>query len=234
VGNLILAALAERTGSFLEAIELSSRVLGTVGTILPATEAAVHLRATLADGSQLEGETQIAACQRRIRRVSLLPEDAAPAPGVVRAILDAELVVLAPGSLYTSVLPNLAVRGIAEALRQTGAAVVWVANLVSERGESAGMDLADHLAAIEEHAGGAVVDGLLVNDRAVEGQTLRRYQAEGCEPLCWNGRAPGALHVERRPLLAPGPKLRHDPSSTAKGLFEVWAAVARAGVRSSP
>jgi uncharacterized cofD-like protein len=231
VGNLILAALAEQTGSFLKAVEMSSRVLRTVGRILPATEDDVRLEATLEDGARVAGETNVAAVDRRIRRISLVPNGAAPAPGVVKSILEADLVVLGPGSLYTSILPNLAVRGIAEALRQTDAAVILVANLVSERGEASGMDLADHLEVIEGHAGDRIVDGVLVNDGPVEGETLRRYRAEGATPLRWNGTCRPRLHVERRFLLAPGSKLRHDPDATAEGLVRAWGAVKKVGAR---
>lgn len=136
LGNLILAALAEQTGSFLKAVEVSSRVLRTAGRILPATLQDVSLEAVMEDGSRVTGETQIAASRKRIRRISIVPESAEPTPGIVRAVENADLVVLGPGSLFTSVIPNLAVDGIASALRRTAAVRVLAANLVSERGEA--------------------------------------------------------------------------------------------------
>ena len=135
-GNLILVALAEQMGGFLKAVEASSMVLRTAGRILPATQDDVRLEAILEDGSQIVGETNIDACGTKIRRISLRPASASPTPGVLEAIERADLVVLGPGSLYTSVVPNLIVRGIGDALRRTPASVVLVANLVSERGEA--------------------------------------------------------------------------------------------------
>jgi len=228
LGNLILAALAEQTGGFLKAIETSSRVLRTVGRILPATEHDVVVTATLDDGSVVRGETRVAEVEGRIRRLGLEPHDPEPAPGVVEAILGADLVVLGPGSLYTSILPNLAVPAIARALLATRASVVLVGNLVSERGEAAGLRLDEHVGVIEAHAGGRVIDAVLVNEAAIAEETLARYRAEGAVPLFWSDAATTArrLHVRRANLLATGPKLRHDPEATATGLVEIWSALA--------
>ena len=124
VGNLILAALAERSGSFLKAVETFSRVLRTAGRILPATEDDVVLEAELEDGSSLIGETQIASCGRTIRRVALRPRSVTPTPGVLESIRAADLIVLGPGSLFTSLLPNLVVDGVGRALRETRAVVL--------------------------------------------------------------------------------------------------------------
>ena len=227
VGNLILAALAERTGSFLKAVEVSSRVLRTAGRILPATLDDVRLEATLEDGSNIVGETSIAACSKPIRRISLQPRSARPTRGVTEAILQADLIVLGPGSIYTSVVPNLVVDGVADALRRTAALVVLVANLVSERGADDGLGLEDHLEVVEDHAGGSIVDAVLANDGTVDEGTLARYRAEGAVPLRWPSK-PSCRHVRvlRGNLLAKGPKLRHDAIVTAQALITAWADVA--------
>jgi len=222
VGNLILAALAEQTGSFLNAVEVSSRVLRTAGRILPATLDDIRLVAELVDGGRVIGETAIATCGRRIGRISLLPRDARPAPGVIKAIHEAELVVLGPGSLFTSLVPHLAVRGVAQALRETRAVVMLVANLVSGKGEVVGLDPGDELAVIEDHAGGKIVQGVLVHEGPIDEDILARYRAEGAAPFRWRDGSDRRVHVERRNLLAPGPKLRHDPSATAAGLLAAW------------
>ena len=222
VGNLILAALAEQTGSFLKAVEVSSRVLRTRGRILPATQDDVRLEAELENGSQVDGETAIAACAEKIRRISLLPRSARPTSGVIEAILEADLVVLGPGSLYTSLVPNIVVGGVADALRRTRGVVVMVANLVGEKGPAARLDLGDHVAVVEEHAGGSVVDAVLVNDSPIDEEIVERYRAEGVSPLDWPEQDRD-LFVVRKPLLAEGPKLRHDPFMTAEGLIEAWA-----------
>ncbi len=225
LGNLILAALAEQTGSFLRAVEVSSRVLRTRGRILPVTLDDVSLRAELVDGSVVEGETRVGTCGKRIRRLSLVPASAQPTPGVVEAIDEADLVVLGPGSLYTSLVPHLLVAGVSEALRETRAVVVLVANLVSERGESASLGLADHLAVIEDHAGASFVDALLVHDGPIDGAIQERYRAEGAHPLTWPARSDERIRVVRGNLLFTGPVLRHDPEATAAGLARAWAQV---------
>lgn len=227
VGNLILAALAEKTGSFLKAVEMSSRVLRTAGRILPSTQQDVRLEALLEDGTRLLGETLVNACEKRIRRISLRPYGVEPTPGVAEAILQADLVVLGPGSLYTSVLPNIVIEGVARAIRRTGGAVVLVANLVSEHGEAAGLDLQDHLEVIEEHVGGGVVDAVVVHEGPVAEEILARYAKEGAVPLRWPAGTHRRVEIVRRDLLADGPKLRHDPAATAQGLLEAWTAVVR-------
>jgi uncharacterized cofD-like protein len=227
VGNLILAALAERAGSFLKAVELSSRVLRTVGRILPVTLDDVKLEAILEDGSSLVGESEISGSPRKIRKILLSPRDARPTPGVVDAVLEADLVVLGPGSLFTSIVPNLVVEDVGEALRRTCAKVVLVANLVSERGEAAGLGLTDHLAVIEEHAGGPIVDAVVVHEGRVDKDVLARYREEGAHPLVSPERDARGVRVFSRNLLAKGPKLRHDPVETAEALLTAWNAMVR-------
>ena len=222
VGNLILAALAEQTGSFLEAVELSSRVLRVVGRILPATRDTVSLEATMEDGSTVVGETRIAASGKGIRRVSLRPSPAHPAPGVLEAIAAADIVVLGPGSLYTSIVPNLLVQGIASALRDTPAIVVLVSNLVSEPGETTGLDLPAHLQVVEQHAGGPFVDAVLVHQGPIDDQTVARYEAEGSHPLAWPETSQADVPVYRGNLLARDLKMRHDPVLIVEAVVDAW------------
>lgn len=222
LGNLILAALAEQTGSFLKAVEVSSRVLRTVGRILPVTLEDVSLVAVLEDGTRKSGESAIGACRQRIQRVGLQPASARPTPGVVEAILEADLIVLGPGSLFTSVIPNLVLEEVARAMRTTRAVRVLVGNLVSERGEAAGLGLREHLQLIEAHAGGRIIDALLVHEGPIDDETLGRYRAEGALPLSFPPQGIDGMPVLRRHLLGPGPKLRHDPALTAAGLLAAW------------
>lgn len=228
LGNLILTALAEQTGSFLKAVEVSSRVLRTRGRILPATLEDVTLEARLDSGETIIGESAVGQSEGRITRVRLRPQDARPTPGVVESILEADLVVLGPGSLFTSLLPNLVVAGIAEALRETHAVRVMVGNLVSEHGEAADLELKDHLRLVEEHANGPIVDAIVVHEGPIAADVLERYRAEGARPLSLPEREAGRRLVWRRDLLAPGPKLRHDPATTAAGILAAWRAAVRA------
>ncbi len=224
LGNLILAALAEKTGSFLKAVEVSSKVLRTRGRILPATLDDVALEAVLDDGSRVVGETNITGCGRNVREVLLRPETAAPTPGVIDSIREADLVVIGPGSLFTSVVPNLVVQGVGRALVETDAVVVFVCNLVSDT-ESTGLSLLDHVEIVEKHAGGAVVDVVLAHEGSIDEATLSRYRAEGALPLQWPDDDGGSSRVVRRNLLAPGEMLRHDPAATAEGVLAAWEEV---------
>jgi len=228
LGNLILAALAEQTGSFLKAVEMSSRVLRTVGDILPVTLEDVTLEAVLEDGSHLVGETSVGNSGERIERVALRPPSARPTPGVVEAIEKADLIALGPGSLFTSVLPTFLLDDVLRALRNTRAVRVLVANLVSERREASDLDLEGHLGVIESHAAGRIIDAVLVHDGPIAPATRARYEAEGAAPLGIDAEIEG-LTVVRRNLLGPGPKLRHDPEATAAGLIAAWRALARPG-----
>ena len=225
LGNLILAALAETTGSFLKAVEVSSAVLRTVGRILPVTLENVRLQATVQGGALLVGETAIGSCTDRIERVSLSPATAQPTPGVVEAILEADLVVFGPGSLYTSVVPNLVLTAVSAALCRTSAVRVLVGNLVSGNCEAAGLGLEDHLKVIEEHAGGKVVDALLAHEGPINEEIQRRYEQEGATPLAPPSRPIPGVHIVRRNLLSAGAKLRHDSDATAAGLHQAWRAV---------
>ncbi len=222
LGNLILAALAEQTGSFLKAVEVSGLVLRIAGRILPVTTDDVTLTARLEDGSEICGESTIGSCRKPIRSVALHPATARPTPGVVEAIRGADLIVLGPGSLFTSVVPNLVVEEVAQALRGARGVRALVANLVSERGEAPGLTLESHLQVIEEHAGGRVVDVAIVHDGPVAADTLRRYHDEGSNLLAAAGPVLGGRPVVRRNLLADGDKLRHDPVATADALLEAW------------
>jgi uncharacterized cofD-like protein len=225
LGNLMLAALAEQTGSFLKAVEVSSRVLRTVGTILPSTLEDVTLEATFEDGSRVVGESRVAAVGKRIVRVELNPSSAQPTPGILDALQTADLIVLGPGSIYTSILPNVIVSGVGAALRQSQAAVVLVANFVGEHGEAVGLDVASHVSALEEHAGGRFLDGVLIHEGALPEEVLDRYREEGMALLSpGNGLRP-ELQVLKRSLAAVSPKLRHDPDATARGVVDLWAAV---------
>lgn len=228
LGNLILAALAEQTGSFLRAVEVSSRVLRTVGRILPATLEDVTLRAELEDGSTLIGESAIGACRKRIRRVSLEPGCVQPTPGVAEAVLDADLVVLGPGSLFTSLVPNLLIDEVRHALVTTRAVRILVGNLVSERGEASGLRHRDHLQVIDDHVGERVIDGLLAHEGAVGDAIVRRYLGEAASPLTPPREDITGVRTSRRDLVAQGPKLRHAPQATATGLNELWREIVTA------
>lgn len=182
-GNLFLAALTRVTGDFLQAIRVSGKVLAVQGTILPSTLENVQLVAELVDGAFLHGESRLAGQPGAIRRVYLKPESPPALPEVLEAIDRAHAVVLAPGSLYTSLIPNLLVGGVTDALRASGATTIYVANLMTEPGETDGYSLAQHLETLELHAGPGIVNGVVVHSRPFREAVLRRYRKAGAEPV---------------------------------------------------
>jgi len=182
-GNLFLAALTHVTGDFAEAVRVSSEVLAIRGRIFPSTTANVTLIATLANGKRVRGETNISHSKVPIRRIELSPHGARPLPRAIEAIQNADLILMGPGSLYTSVIPNLLIPGVAQAIRRSRAPRVYIANLMTQPGETTHYTLSQHLRAIEEHVGKHLVNYVVANSRPVAPEVARRYRAEGAEPV---------------------------------------------------
>ncbi len=219
VGNLILAALAqEEGGSFLAAVRLASEVLNIQGRVYPATPAPARIAATLDDGSEVLGETALVRAGRAVRRLRLHPEAPPATPHVIDAILAADLVVLGPGSLFTSIIPNVLVPEIRDALHRTRACRLLYVNAMTERGETNGFSAADHVRAVLDHAG-PCLDGALVPVDDVPADVLERYRDEGADRV-----DPADPELEelvplvlRREMLQVERKVRHDPLRCAAG-----------------
>jgi len=182
-GNLFLAALTHVTGDFTEAIRVSSKVLAIRGRIFPSTLSNVHLVATLENGRVVHGETRITASRAPIKKLKLSTRSVRPLPKAVEAIKQADLILLGPGSLYTSILPNLLIPEIASAIAKSRAPRVYIANLMTQPGETAGYALADHLRAIQKHVPHRVIDWIVANRQPVSPEVARRYRADGAEPV---------------------------------------------------
>ncbi len=182
-GNLFVAALAEITGDFAQAIKLSSQVLATRGHIYPATVANVALRAQMDDGSIVNGETNITASKRRIAQLFLEPAEAEPLPETLEALERADLITIGPGSLYTSLITNLLVKGIPEALTAARGTRVFICNLMTQANESLDLTASQHIERIYEHTGGAIFDYALVNTAPVSEQLRTNYASEGATPI---------------------------------------------------
>ena len=179
-GNLLIAAMcAINGGDFEKAVRETSRVLNIRGRVLPSTVDHVRLRAEMEDGSFLEGETTIAHSELKIKRVSLIPGDAAPVKGAIEAIQNADVIVIGPGSVYTSIIPNILVQGIPEALRQSKARKIYVCNVMTQRGETEAYSAMDHVQAIEHHARQKVFDYVLVNTGVPSQDLLEKYRHAG-------------------------------------------------------
>src|SRR5213593_2502337 len=151
-GNLFLAALTSITSDFSEAVRLSSEILVTRGHIYPATTSSVELEALMQDGSRVRGETNITASKGRIRELFLVPPSVGPMPQTLEAIASADLITIGPGSLFTSLIPNLLVRGISQAIVESRATKVYICNLMTQANESLGLTAADHIRALNAHA----------------------------------------------------------------------------------
>ena len=182
-GNLFLTALTNVTGDFPEAVRLSGQVLAIRGRIFPSTVANVTLKAELEGGRLVAGETKISRSRRRIRRVRLVPRRVKPLPEVIEAIQAADLILVGPGSLYTSIIPNILVEGVAAAVARSHATRVYIANLMTQPGETQGYSVADHVRAVYAHTREGLFDCVVVNRTPVSPSVLRRYRAEGAEPV---------------------------------------------------
>ena len=182
-GNLFLAALTSITNDFSEAIRLSSVILATRGHIFPATTANIELEALMQDGSRVRGETNITASKGRIRELFLVPPNPDPLPQTLDAIANADLITIGPGSLFTSLIPNLLVRGIPQAIRQSSAVKAYVCNLMTQANESLGLTAADHIRALNDHAGGTIFDYALINRVPVSQELKAKYALEGASQI---------------------------------------------------
>ncbi len=222
-GNLFLTALTEVTGDFQQAIQLSSEVLAIRGRIFPSTLVNVRLEAELRSGRSMLGETRITGSRDGIKHVRLRPRKCAPVPEALQAIADADLVTLGPGSLYTSVIPNLLVEGMAGAIESAGGKTIYICNLMWEPGETEGYSAADHLRAVYEHSSDALVDYVVVNDGAAPEGALERYAEQRAYPVDQDEERIEALgpRVVSANLLAEGSAVRHDPAKLARLLVEL-------------
>lgn len=221
-GNLFLAALTHVTGDFAEAVRVSSKVLAIRGRIFPSTVANVTLKAVLENGKRVHGETSISASKTPIRKLQLNPRRVRAVPEAIEAIRHADLILLGPGSLYTSILPNLLIPEIAHAIQRSKAPRVYIANLMTQPGETTGYSLSEHLNAIQRHVPGRIVDFVVANRKSVSPDVARRYQKEGAErvivdlPFLKKQR----VRVILDSLLEEHGVIRHDSKRLARLLLE--------------
>jgi len=221
-GNLFLAALTHVTGDFAEAVRVSSKILAIRGRIFPSTISNVSLVATLEDGRRIHGETRITASRKPIRKLALSPRHARPLPKALEAIQEADLILLGPGSLYTSILPNLLIPEIAQAISRSKAPRVYIANIMTQPGETSGYALADHLKAIQRHTPRRVIDWVVANRQPISSEVARRYRTHGAEPVAIDLASLQSLgyRVVLDNLLEEHGVIRHNPDRLARLLFE--------------
>ncbi len=227
-GNLFLAALTDVTGDFVEAVRLSSEVLASKGHIFPATVSDVRLVAELEDGREVHGETQITAARSHIRRLRLVPEHCLPLPEALAAIMAADVVTLGPGSLYTSIIPNLLVSSVADAIGASGATRIFIANLMTQPGETDGYDFCQHLATVRDYAPQIRFDYTVVNSRSISSNQAQIYAADGAVPVVLEETAEATIRgqgiqVMKADLLDDGEMVRHNSDRLARVVIQCAA-----------
>jgi uncharacterized cofD-like protein len=231
-GNLFLTAMTELTGDFSHAVQLSSEVLSVLGRIYPSTAANVTLEAELADGRRLEGETRIVRGVVRanvhIKRVRLLPRRPLPLRETLEAIAKADVITLGPGSLFTSVIPNLLVKGIPEAIAKSAAQKIYFVNLMSQPGETIHFRASDHVKAILDHSRAPVIDICVLNTGRIRGKVLEHYRRQAARVVENDADELLKLGVEvleadlvRLHGLHAAAKIRHDSNSIAAVAVEL-------------
>ena len=232
-GNLFLTAMHQITGDFAQAVKLSSEILAIRGRIFPATSANIALEAELNDGSIVKGESKISKSKSPIRKVRLRPDDSEPLPETLEAIGQADLITLGPGSLYTSVIPNLLVNGLAEAVSRSEALKVYFGNLMWQPGETFQFSASQHVAAIHSHAGMRLIDCVVLNTAPIPISLQKRYARSNVQPVenDFSNLAKMGVKVVTGNLVgqpsATHRKIRHDPAALADIVVDL-AARARA------
>lgn len=229
LGNLVLAALNELTGSFEEAVASMSQVMAITGRVIPVTDANLSLYAQFDNGVSIAGETSITDYKKSsdalIRRMILVPPGARALPSALEAIDRADMIVMGPGSLYTSVLPNLLIREVAEHIRASDALKVYVCNVMTQDGETEGYSASDHVKALFDQTGGRLFDWVLVNDRPINDEVRALYARENAVPVPIDEEALAALGVQvRRAAVGSvqGSLFRHDPAALSRALMDFY------------
>jgi len=216
-GNLFLMALTQIMGDFPDAVKASGEVLKIAGRIYPSTAANVALEATLANGAKVVGETRISRSRQRIQTIRLRPRRARPLPAALSAIAEADVITLGPGSLFTSVIPNLLVEGMPAAIRRSPAIKTCFVNLMWQPGETTEFRASDHIRAIHKHAGGNLLDYAVINIRPITSAMKKRYARESALPVENDIDAifKMGIKVMAGNLAQNAQRVRHDPAATA-------------------
>ncbi|TYZ19962.1 MULTISPECIES: gluconeogenesis factor YvcK family protein [Selenomonas] len=222
-GNLFIAAMNEVTGDVEQALKESSKVLAVKGQVLPASKDHVRLDAIMEDGTVVEGESNIPEVHKRIHRVRLFPEHVQPVQSALDALTSADAIILGPGSLYTSIMPNLLVDGVAEALRKSKAVKIYICNVMTQPGETDGYTASMHAKAIIEHGGRGVIDYMLVNSTPISSDMQAFYAKKGAYPVEVDEEAINALGVGfvKADIINETDVIRHDPDKLSRSVMQM-------------
>lgn len=229
-GNLFLAVLSEITGSFEEAVKITEKVLAITGKVLPVTLEKVDLKADFLSGKQIIGEIEIVeyskATRDRIDDIALVPPNPKPTPDAIGAIEHADAIILGPGSLYTSIIPNLLVGDIPKAIRKAKTKVIYISNIMTQPGETVGYSVYDHVSELEHYLGKGIIDTVIVNSQKVPEDWLKMYLEDGADMIEFNeldfkGRN---LNIIKAPVVTINEKkkvIRHDSDQLAKIVMDL-------------
>ena len=223
LGNLLLVAMTHLTGSFHDAVSDINEVLQIRGRVLPVTDVPITLKAILDDDREIVGESCVSQADRPIMRLTIEPENVEPLAEALEAIREADAIVLGPGSLFTSIIPNLLVDGIVDAILQSKAMKFYVCNVMTQAGETDHYSAEDHLRVLLEHGSKGIVDYIVVNNHNnIRPDTLHRYAEEGAAPVFYNKTALEALKVKiiEADLLNEQQVLRHDSPRLARCIMD--------------
>ena len=223
LGNLFIAAMAEAEGSMEAGLAATSQILNVRGKVIPSTLSDIRLKAEMTDGTLIEGESEIPKAHKRIRRVGIEPSNVQATSSAVDAIMKADVLILGPGSLYTSVIPNLMVEGIREAVLRSDAVKIYVCNVMTQPGETDGYGAFEHVQALITHAGAQFLDYVIVNDQNVTETQLAQYQLKGSIPV-----TPDIKKIERlgikvvpKSLISNKDLVRHNPQKLAQAVISL-------------
>lgn len=229
LGNLLIAAMQEITGDFVEGIKELSKVLAVRGRVYPAANQSLCLEARMEDGTKVVGESNITSARKKIERISLYPAHVKALPEAVEAIDEADLILIGPGSLYTSVIPNLLVEEIREALLEAKAHKIYICNVMTQPGETDGYEASDHVRAIYDHVHYPLFDTIIVNTGAIPEHIIQKYATEGSIPVRY---VEGSLDkydlcVIKETIFQVDNYLRHDAHKLAEIILQYLQAHAR-------
>lgn len=220
-GNLFIAAMAQAEGGMEEGLDATSQILKVRGKVVPSTLENIQLQAEMNDGSTVLGESEIPKAHKRIRRMMMLPEDAPASKAAIKAIEEADVLIFGPGSLYTSVIPNLLVKGIRDAVINSKAVKIYICNVMTQPGETDFFGAYEHVRALIDHVGVQLLDFVIVNDQEVTGEQLLQYNAEGSTPVTPDIEKIRNLGITVVParLISKDDLVRHDPRKLSRVLI---------------
>lgn len=223
-GNLFITAMTEVTGDIEQALKESSRVLAVKGRVFPATTAKIRLSATMEDGTVVEGESQIPLVHKRIKRVHIFPHHVEPVSSSIKAIREAEVIVFGPGSLYTSIIPNLLVDNIADEIKKSKAIKIYICNVMTQPGETDDYTASMHVKALIEHGGAGIVDYVLVNNKEISAEMQEYYAQKGQYPVLVDEKAVENLGIGlfKADIIDDSEMIHHDSMKLAQNVMKIY------------